>query len=180
MEPKKDPKQEQKHRLCKCIYLVKFAQPPFRDASTHWAIFLPNESAGNDKDDIPKCGHLFHVSKDGNGCCICLLQGTHYKQNEDFALSGRHSLRSTLKLDCVGAITVDYVDKVCQKVCKGRGFNFINKNCQEWVKDVLRELVKSEKLPKEVFRKMKRHGFKTLTEHGMESSSSSVPLRRSS
>src|SRR5437762_10246898 len=93
MEPKKDLKQAPKHLLFKRIHLLKFRQGPFGDISTHWAIFLPYESAGKDIDGIPKRGHLFHVAKDDTGCSICLLQGvTHYFQNENFDLSGRPNL----------------------------------------------------------------------------------------
>src|SRR5271169_2067444 len=105
MEKTKDQQLKQKQHLYKHLYIVKFAQPPFRDASTHWAIFLADESAGFDEDEIPYRGHLFHASKDCAACGISAIRGAKYLKFENFELSGHPKLRSTLSLDCLDGIT---------------------------------------------------------------------------
>lgn len=153
------------------LYVLKFDQPPFGDASTHWALFLPDETVGKNKDGIPISGTLFHAHINCSGACA--FKEAQYRQFSGFKLSVSPSLRSALGLDCPG-VTTDHLDKACQKVSAKGTFNLVTRNCQEWVKEVLAELVIQELIPKSVFKQMQRGGFKTLKEHGKESSSSSV------
>ena len=151
------------------LYILKFDQPPFGDASTHWALFVPDETAGKNRDGIPISGALFHAQSGG----ICTFKEPQYRQIPNFPLSSSPSLRSALELDRLG-VTIEHLDKACQKVSGEGTFNLVTRNCQEWVKEVLGVLVIQKMIPKAVFTQMKRGGFKSLKEHGKESSSSSI------
>src|SRR5437667_9976797 len=128
------------------LYVLKFDQTPFGDATTHWALFLHDPTFVNyrdgmpyafDQDGIPICGTLFHLRKSSGG--ITSFGELQYRQYPKFQVSGQPLLRSTLKLKCDG-VTNEHLDQACQRISNAISYNLFTENCQEWVKKVLEDL----------------------------------------
>ena len=159
------------------IHLAKFNNPIYLPATDHWCIFLEDETAGNNRHGIPISGILFHAAKNcssGNG--LCCINNTIYEKRK-FSLSKSKSLQSSLKLNDANA-TEEQIDHACLRVSNKRSFNLVNKNCQEWVIEVLTDLMGQNLVPNDVLQKMKLEGYSTLAESSQDSSFSSLPWRQ--
>jgi hypothetical protein len=155
------------------IWLAKFNQAPWLDSTAHWGIFVAFEPAGNDNHGIPKTGTLFHASQ---RCVVvggsCATSPTVYRQNPEFELSSSETLASTLCLEDTD-VSVGQVDKACESVSLNRPFNLVTRNCQDWVKEVLQQMISENLIPQKVFLQMKAAGFETMSERSTESSNRS-------
>jgi hypothetical protein len=155
------------------IHLVKFKNrfcPPVTD---HWCIFLQDETAGNNAHGIPISGTLFHAAKNcsgGNG--LCCINNTVYMKGE-VLLSESESLRSSLELTGAKA-TEEQVDHACLRVSQNRSFNLVTRNCQEWVIEVLKDLIGQNLVPSNALQQMKLEGYSTLAETCQDSSFKSL------
>jgi hypothetical protein len=151
------------------IWLAKFNQPPWLDSTMHWGIFVAFEPAGDDNHDIPKTGTLFHISQhcDGvSGSCTSSLE--IYHKTDQFELSNSKKLASAKRLEDTD-VSIEQIDKVCQRVSLNRPFNLVTRNCQEWVKEVLEEMVGENLIPEKVFHQMEKDGFQTMSERSTDS-----------
>jgi hypothetical protein len=145
------------------IYIVKFRQGN-AEAFAHWGIFLPNEDCSCDDDGIPTLGTLFHASKAGQKCLnLGIPDVTQFHRVDNCNLRQLNTLMQCLPLADTTLVPTKIAD-ACDQVTLDRNFWYMTQNCQEWVKEVLRGLVKDGHIDDTVFVKMKRHGFVTLRE----------------
>lgn len=145
------------------IYVVKFRQGN-AEVFAHWGIFLPDEDCPYDDDGIPTCGTLFHASKVKAKCLnLEVLDMTHFQRDDNCNLLKLGTLLQCLPLAEIELLP-STIAETCDQVTLDRNFCYATQNCQEWVKEVLRGLVKAGHINDTVFVKMKRHGFVTLRE----------------
>ena len=154
------------------IYLVKFRQPPYSGVAAHWAIFVAKQNTAYDDRGLPIWGNLFHASKKKSNCLNLKLRNTEFDHVEEFHLLGSPGLWTWLLLENTNVTPAD-VNLACHSVSLNREFNLFTRNCQDWVKEVLKSLVESEQIPEAVFETMELHDFKTLQEICPACSSSS-------
>lgn len=150
------------------IWLTMFRQLTPYDCTAHWGIFIP-DGTGRNCYGIPYNGTLYHASS--AHCNICTLvfspdDNTLYRKHS-FLLADSPSRRKTIELENT-AISEDVLDRACLEVSNGRPFN-ITRNCQEWVKEVMLNLMRSGQIPYAVLEEMERHGFTTLRERSVNS-----------
>ena len=158
------------------VWLAKFNQAPWLDSTRHWALFVAFEPAGNDNHGIPRSGTLFHASQH---CYVvgglCATSPTVYGKKSAFELSNSKTLASATCLDETD-VSEEQVDEACQSVSLNRSFNLVTRNCQEWVKEVLQQLIRENLIPEKVLDQMKLAGFKTTNERSVETSNRSSIL----
>jgi len=102
----------------------------------HWGIIVEYKNGNNDQ-------FLYHADKES-----FFNTNTNYKtKNIDFSTN---ISRKIDKIVLVGysslQLTHENMEDICINITKDRIFNTIGNNCQEWVKSVLSELVKTGNL----------------------------------
>ena len=162
------------------IYVVRICQPGVPLALAHWGLFLPPDP-GNPKECV---GRLYHAN------------ATHKSNSEPFntclgqwetGLDTRRTYTSPREIEYIaGDICLDNTNvshsllyDTCLLVTHKRPFN-VNRNCQEWVMEVLRALVrdcKNGEVTNSIFHQMKLAGFVTFKDKVVDASAtSSWPL----
>ena len=145
------------------IFLVQFRQGPLCDASAHWGLFLPHTNSTTDRFGTPYWGSLFHAGTDETCSNANQQSMTQFHYEQSFQLAGRHSLLRCTQLDGT-AVTDAQLHSACQTVTLHRHFNHITDNCQNWVREVLDNLVDTEHISDEVFKQMRKAGYVPLGE----------------
>ena len=164
------------------IYLAKFRQVPYFGAAAHWAIFVPDANTGY-RNGIPTSGVLFHALSQWLNCLQLLDIGggsTFYDRQPNCDLSACPTLFDCYCLQSTNVSDDAIIDAACVYVSRNRGFNFMARNCQEWVKEVIRHLIYWSCIPETVLGEMEQNGYVTLHEtcvHCSQNSSSSLYCR---
>src|SRR5271167_3151545 len=122
------------------VYLLKLRQFPLPVLTAHWGIFLPDSST-TPSQQPPGPGTLYHASAEWKNC-FPLLIGTRFGTvNFDPSVS-------PLLFDYYAFNDVDLkkddVSASCINVSTRRNFTLVNRNCQEWVKEVVEHLIERE------------------------------------
>jgi hypothetical protein len=146
------------------LYIIKFRQPPYIGASAHWGLFVPDPKSPSDDFGTPFWGTLFHATPLKGKCLTLTGQDmTRFEFQEYFHLSASPSLSSCLGLDNI-EIGSAQVSAACFSVSQNRQFTYISRNCQEWVKEVLKHLIAKGYASEDVFEQIRLQGYVTLGE----------------
>ena len=95
----------------------------------HWVFFLPDQDGGLN-------GVLFGVRKRG-----LISTQTTYDQSE-FDFGKASDLLSSVCLSEFGEVRAVILNKVCHEVNRNRRFHLLNNNCQHWVYEVIKGLIR--------------------------------------
>jgi hypothetical protein len=156
------------------IYLVKFWQMPGFNSTTHWGIYMVDESKGYDHNGVPRGGVLHHASKNPNFCFCCSGDSnatTYSTTNYVFQISRRHYTPVLLQGVNINESQLVFA---CNAVSEERPFNLINRNCQQWVQEVMEKLILAGDVPQNVLDQMREAGFIPLIERSQQNPVSSV------
>jgi len=146
------------------LYVAKISQPPYIGASAHWGLFVPDPKSPSDKFGTPYWGTFFHATpQKGNCLALTGYDMTQFEYITSFRLSGYPSISSSLGLDNVNVGSAE-VSAACFSVSQNRQFTYIDRNCQEWVKEVLKHLISTGHASDAVFEQMRLQGYVTLGE----------------
>ena len=143
------------------VYLAKFRQHHLPIASAHWAIFLPSSSTRPEQGP-PGLGILCHAKKEWTSC-FPFVSGTLFESIPNFNLAKSRQLFDYYHLNDVN-LSIEDVIASCERVSTYRNFNFAGRNCQEWVKEVLEDLIDRELLDPSVLDEMRGEGFVSISE----------------
>jgi hypothetical protein len=146
------------------IYLAKFRQAPYIGVAAHWGIFVPYESSPQPIDGTPGVGKLFHASMTWERCLELHLfspGATYWEIREGYDLQSSRALLSCIRLDSTN-VSDAQVSAACTYVSGNRPFHYLTQNCQDWVKDVIAQLVVKKCLNASVFEYMELQGYKSL------------------
>lgn len=143
------------------VYLLKFRQYHLPLLMAHWAIFLPYSST-RPSNQPPGPGILYHASSEWNSC-FPLLIGTRFE-----ALPGYNPSTSSQLFDYFAFNGVDLsnddVSASCTNISAHRNFTFVNQNCQEWVKEVVKNLINRGLLVAGALEEMRGEGYVSMGE----------------
>ena len=155
------------------IWVVKFRQPPYVGVAAHWAIFLPDPHCLKDHRGVPTSGTLFHASKHKEKCLkLDAKEMTGFQFQFEYNLSRSATLMAWLPLVDTN-VTTEIVSLACVAVTGNYEFCLVTRNCQEWVKEVIRGLAANGCIPKSVLVEMDLKGFQTLGEFCVKCAKSS-------
>lgn len=143
------------------VYLVKFRQLRLPIVSAHWAIFIPYSTV-RPIQGPPGPGILYHARSEWTSC-FPFLSGSQFEPIPGYNLAASRNLFDYYALNDVDLSDED-VSASCRYISAHRNFNFMGRNCQEWVKEVLDNLIQRGLLDSMVSEEIKGEGYISISE----------------
>jgi len=139
----------QSPHMAKTLQLILFTQSYlFAQSTAHWALYLADDVS---TDGV---GRLYHIAKAEDGePKFC---------DESFRPSMSQSLRGAVVVGNDTDLTEAELRETCMDVSKNRTYDLLKNNCQNWVTDVLQDLVLDGRIGQEDMDALPEKGFSPL------------------
>jgi len=135
--------------MTKTLQLVLFTQSYlFAQSTAHWALYLADDVSADG------VGRLYHIAK--------AEDGEPKFRDEPFRPSMSQSLRGAVVVANDTDLTEAELRETCADVSKNRTYDLFKNNCQNWVTDVLQDLVYDGRIGQEDLDALPARGFAPL------------------
>jgi hypothetical protein len=137
--------------MSKTLQLILFTQSYFFPQSTaHWALYLTDDVSTDGK------GRLYHIVK------LDMAREPEFR-DEAFCPSASQTLRGAIVVANDTDLTEEELRETCADVSKHRKYDPLQNNCQNWVTDVLQDLVYDGRIRQEDVDILPKRGFAPIS-----------------